>query len=390
MVIVLTNFRGTGTKREQPFRESYGRIGHLRSFTKAPFLCMTATASLKIRSKIMKLLNMSNAKLIRHSPDKKNICYHVQKAADLDETFQWMVNLVSSPVTKIPKTIIYCRSLKGCGELYSLFDEAAANSEVPVVTMYHSKTPEQIKQKVLSSLLEENRNCRIVIATSALGMGVKSDIRQILHYGTPPDLESYLQEVGRGVRDGKPCKATLYHRPFHLAHCDEHMRNFLKNTDGNCRRKFLMNYFKEKPDTPDLKHDCCDVCQAACKCSICSTAQTTDTTLVNEAVEMPTMARHVQEEDREFLQNMLKDIKISSGTASSVFGSADLVSELGEEVIEAIVSKCEYIFSVSFIMDNFPVFSKQVANEIITVFNETFNDIEEAEFLTNRDEKYYF
>lgn len=285
MVIVLTNFRGTGTKRELPFRESYGRIGHLRSFTKAPFLCMTATASLKIRSKIMKLLNMSNAKLIRHSPDKKNISYHVQKAADLDETFQWMVNLVSSPVTVIPKTIIYRRSLKDCGELYSLFNEADANSEVPVVTMYHSKTPEEMKQKVLSSLLEENGNCRIVIATSALGMGVNiPNIRQILHYGTPPDLESYLQEVGRGGRDGKPCKATLYYRPFHLAHCDEHMRNFLKNTDGNCRRKFLMNYFKEKPDTPDLKHDCCDVCQAACKCSICSTAQTTDTTLVNETV----------------------------------------------------------------------------------------------------------
>ena len=197
----------------------------------------------------MKLLNMSNAKLIRHSPDKKNISYHVQKAADLDETFQWMVNLVSSPVTEIPKTIIYCRSLKDCGELYSLFDEAAANSEVPVVTMFHSKTPEQIKQKVLS-LLEENGNCRIVIATSALGMGVNiPNIRQILHYGTPPDLESYLQEVGRGGRE--PCKATLYYRPFHLAHCDENMRNFLKNTDGNCRRKFLMNYFKEKPDTPD-------------------------------------------------------------------------------------------------------------------------------------------
>ena len=107
---------------------------------------------------------------------------------------------------------------------------------------------------------------------------------------------------------------------------------------------------------------------------------------MNETVEMPTMARHAQEEDREFLQNMLKDIKISSGTASSLFGSADLVSELAEEVIEAIVSKCEYIFSVSFIMDNFPVFSKQVANEIIIVFNEMFNDIEEAEFLTNRDE----
>ena len=71
---------------------------------------------------------------------------------------------------EIPKTVIHCRSLKDCGEIYSLFDEVAANSQVPVVTMYHSKTPEQIKHRVLSPLLEENRDCRI--ATGALEMGV--------------------------------------------------------------------------------------------------------------------------------------------------------------------------------------------------------------------------
>lgn len=215
LLIVLNKtwylFRGTGTKREQPFWESYVRIGHLRSFTKAPFLCMTATASLKIRRKIMKLLNMTNPKLIRRPPDEKNVSYHVQNAADLDETFQWVMNLVSSSVTEIPKTIIYCCWLKDCGILYSLFDEAAANSEVPIVAMYHSKKPEQIKRKVLWSLLEENGTCRIVIATRALGMGVNvPNIRQVLHYDAPPDLESYLQEVGRGGRDGKPCKAALY------------------------------------------------------------------------------------------------------------------------------------------------------------------------------------
>ena len=56
----------------------------------------------------MKLLNMTNPKLIRRSPDEKNVSYHVQNAADLDETFQWVLNLVSSSVTEIPKTIIYC------------------------------------------------------------------------------------------------------------------------------------------------------------------------------------------------------------------------------------------------------------------------------------------
>ena len=66
----------------------------------------------------------------------------------------------------------------------------------------------------------------------------------------------------------------------------------------------------------------------------------------------------------------------------SVLGSAGcLVFKLGEQVIEAIVSKCKYIFSVSFIMDNFPIFSKEVANDILIIFNEIFNYIEVAEFL---------
>ena len=146
---------------------------------------------------------MRNPKLIRQSPDKKSISSHVEKAKELDETFKWILDLFSSSVAEIAKTIIYCRSLKDCGEIYSLIDEIATHSEAPVVSMYHSKMPEQIKQRVLSSLLEENGDCRIVIATSVLGMGVNiPNIRQIIHYGAPPDLETCVQEFGRGGRDG--------------------------------------------------------------------------------------------------------------------------------------------------------------------------------------------
>ena len=181
-------------------------------------------------------------------------------------------------------------------------------------------------------------------------------------------------------------KYCIY-RPFHLAHCDEHMRNYLKNTDKKCRRDLLMNYFKEKPNKPNVKHDCCDVCLAACICCLCNALEKpSDVTPPNETVEMATVVRQVPEEDREFLYEMLKDIKINTESPTSVLGSAGLVFELGEQVIEAIVSKCEYVFSVSFIMDNFPIFSEEVANEILIIFDEIFNDIDEAEFLSSMDQ----
>ena len=63
-------------------------------------------------------------------------------------------------------------------------------------------------------------------------------------------------------------------------------------------------------------------------------------------LEKATVVRHVQEDDREFLYEMLKDMKIKTESASSVLSSAGLVFELGEQIIEAIVSKCEYLFSV--------------------------------------------
>lgn len=63
-------------------------------------------------------------------------------------------------------------------------------------------------------------------------------------------------------------------------------------------------------------------------------------------LEKATVVRHVQEDDREFLYEMLKDMKIKTESASSVLSSAGLVFELAEQIIEAIVSKCEYLFSV--------------------------------------------
>ena len=81
-----------------------------------------------------------------------------------------------------------------------------------------------------------------------------------------------------------------------------------------------------------MKHDCCDICLAASKCSSYSTVEKpSDVKPADETVEMETLVRHVQEEDRAFLYEM------------RVLGSAGLVFQFGEQVIEAIVSKYKYI-----------------------------------------------
>ena len=270
-------------------------------------MCLTATASRKVRSKIIKLLHMTNTKHVKQSPDKKNITYLVKKVDELEETFQWLIDQLTR-TWQIPKTIIYCRSLKDCGEIYTLFDEVKGGSSncdtsIPVVAMYHSKTPDNIKELVLSSLLEVDGKCRVVIATSALGMGVNiPDVRSIIHYAPPSNVEEYIQEVGRGGRDGKRCDATLYFKPIHLSHCDDHMRKYVKNPEQVCRRVMLMTYFKEKINSPDLKHECCDVCQKSCQCTGCIKGSLNSASLVHVAEsidlavgDVPALSRQVDD-----------------------------------------------------------------------------------------------
>lgn len=86
-------YRGSGKEQEKPFREAYGRIGDTRGFTKAPLLCLTATAGSKMRRKIINSLMMKKTNVMHVSPEKPNIKIVVQngKKEELEETFSWLV-----------------------------------------------------------------------------------------------------------------------------------------------------------------------------------------------------------------------------------------------------------------------------------------------------------
>jgi len=132
-----------------------------------------------------------------------------------------------------------------------------------------------MKKNIIASFTKADGELRAVIATVAFSMGLDSpNIRKIIHWGPPGDLEMYLQQTGRGGRDGEQCVAILYYCPKDLQSEDivkEEMREYCTNKT-ECRRKVLMAHFGGVEDfaQPDCKHLCCDVCAQSCKCGDCS------------------------------------------------------------------------------------------------------------------------
>ena len=99
-----------------------------------------------------------------------------------------------------------------------------------------------------------------------------------------------------------------------------------------------MTYFKDKPNAPDLTHNCCDAWCASCQCVACSSKDEHE-----EASKLqPTLSRQVEEDDRKFLSEMFKEIPSKTGPVSSVFGSARLSEELDQEVIESQTTVSTY------------------------------------------------
>ena len=96
----------------------------------------------------------------------------------------------------------------------------------------------------------------------------------------------------------------------------------------------------------------------------------------------------MEEDERQLLRELLREIPPKTSPDSSVFGCAELSTELDQEVIDAIAINCQYIFSIDYVMKNFTIFDRQVAKEILTIVDEIFNDIDEGEFLIGMDENF--
>lgn len=244
------------------FRPAYTQLGYLKNrFPSTPVLALTATADKATRNDICRQLNIPNAKKHVASFDRKNLSLEVKQGI---KRFEQISEFLKN--RKKESGIIYCLSRKTTEELASKLKAKGFKAEA-----YHAGLDHIDRSNIQDDFINDEK--QIICATIAFGMGIdKSNIRWVIHYNMPKNLEGYYQEIGRAGRDGLPSDTLLFHSYADVIQLQKFASN-AKNEDVqlakldrmkqysealSCRRKILLSYFGEY-----LEKDCgnCDICR---------------------------------------------------------------------------------------------------------------------------------
>jgi len=243
------------------FRPEYRKIRSIiDQIQPAPVIALTATATPKVQSDILKNLRIQDAQVFRSSFNRPNLYYEVRDKVEPEKD---IIRFIRQNAGK--SGIVYCLSRKKVEEMAQMLSINGIKA-LPYHAGLDAKTRAENQDKFLMEEID------VIVATIAFGMGIdKPDVRFVIHYDIPKSIEGYYQETGRAGRDGQEGQCITYYSYKDIQKLEKFMqgkpvaeqeigKQLLNETvayaeSSQCRRKLLLNYFGE-----DYLQDNCGAC----------------------------------------------------------------------------------------------------------------------------------